>query len=290
MRIRLAALGTLVVAMVVAGSLGESSRADGARRPKPPALVEVTFDLYYGNHWWYSSGTRGACEEWLEDEGDNDVWVQNLGANAKPNRLKPLRGQLSFGGSVIPSIPGAPSIPGKPVAPSTWAVLNAVGDATGAIRRRWEQDGGPVSSPCDGRPVEPFRKKPDDCRNVPFSTRAATIRATYSKSSSSLSDLTDPSGSKKVVSVSVPLGDGRWRLPFTKCWTTGPQFFQNFGLPVTKSDIRALRTLGIGQTYRLSWQGKKHLFGPCFNDPNDARSGCEFEIRGWIEIRHVRAF
>ena len=69
-----------------------------------------------------------------------------------------------------------------------------------------------------------------------------------------------------------------------------PEIVGNLGLPV-RWDIRAFRTLGLGGTYRLSWNGAKKVAGDCDRvSPNDARNGCEFEVRGWIDIRHVRTF
>jgi hypothetical protein len=288
MRIGHLVLCTLVAATAAAGLLGDASRADGARRPQPPRqlLVEVTFSLQYSNHWWTASGRReAACDPWREDEGTNDVWAQNLGAAARPRAVKPLRGQVTFGRATAQIAPGVAS---------SWALVNVVGDATGAIRRHWEQDGGPQSSPCGGRAVQPFERLPDDCSRFSTSTRAATIRAEFRKESSDFFQLTHavPRG-KPVVAVSVPLGNGAWRLPFTTCKTTmfAPEIIGNLGLPVRSKDIRALRTLGLGRTYRLSWEGAKKVAGDCDRaSPNDARSGCEFEVRGWIDLRRVRTF
>jgi hypothetical protein len=287
MRTRLVALGTLVAATAVAVSVGDVSGADGARRAQPSVsyLVQVTFSLAYANHWWTTAGDReDACNPWREDEGTNDVFVQNLGERAVPKQM-PLRGQLAFGGAAVRIVPGAPS---------SWALLNVVGDARGTIRRRWEQDGGPETSPCGGRPVEPFRRLPDDCNRVSFATRAAVIRAELRRNWSGLFNLTHArEQGKPVVSVSVPLGNGAWRLPFDTCKTTpkAPELVANLGLPVRPKDIRALRTLGLGRTYRLNWEGRKKVFGLCDDeDPNTARNGCEFEVHGWIEIRHVRTF
>ena len=95
------------------------------------------------------------------------------------------------------------------------------------------------------------------------------------------------------MAVSVPLGNGAWRLPFTTCKTTtfAPEIIGTSGCRVRSKDIRALRTLGLGRTYRLSWEGAKKVAGDCDRvSPNDARNGCEFEVRGWIDIRHVRTF
>jgi hypothetical protein len=291
MRTRLIACAGLVAVVAAAASIGDVSRADGARRAQPTVsyLLEVTFNLVYSNHWWTTSGQReDACEPWAEYDGTNDVWVENLGENGRPKKLKPLRGQISFGGAAV--------IGGVRL-PSSWATLNVVGDATGAIRRRWEQDGGPESSPCGGRPVEPFKRLPDDCTRAPISTRAAVIRAEFRKNWSDLFNLTHTrEQGKPVVSVSVPLGNGAWKLPFATCKTTlgAPEIFANLGLPVRPKDIQALRTLGLGKTYRLEWlnkKGTKTVVGNCDDtDEKSARNGCDFEVRGWIAIRHVSTF
>lgn len=294
MRTRLIACAVLVAAVASAASVGGVARADGARRAQPNVsyLIEVTFKLVYSNHWWTTAGLReDVCEPWTEYEGTNDVWVENLGADARPKKLKPLRGQISFG--------GAPVVKNVRL-PSSWATLTAVGDATGAIRRRWEQDGGPESSPCGGRPVDPFQRLPDDCGRVSFSTRSAIIRGESRKDWSDLFTLTQTLGQQKpVVSISVPAGNGAWKVPFATCKTTGlaPPLVAGLGLPVTPKDIQALRTLGLGKTYRLEWPNtskknrKPVVAGNCDNSaPKSAREGCEFEVRGWIAIRHVSTF
>jgi hypothetical protein len=275
------------VAAATASSVGGVSPADAAKRPQPAVsyLIEVTFNLVYENHWWSSSGERGDCEPWSEYDGRNEVVATNLGEEDRPQPLKPLRGQISIGGSAV--------IRGVRL-PSSWARLNVVGDATGGVRRKWEQDGGPIASPCGGRPVDPFKPLPDDCRNVRTSTRAAVIRAEYRKNWSDLFNLTNTSGQgKPVVSVSVPLGNGAWKLPFATCKTTpgAPEAIANLGLPVRPKDIQALRTLRLGRKYLLHWSGKQKVFGSCDNESvNDARNGCEFEVSGWIAIRHVSTF
>jgi hypothetical protein len=176
---------------------------------------------------------------------------------------------------------------------SSWALVNVVGDATGAIRRHWEQDGGPQSSPCGGRPVQPFERLPDDCSRFSTATRAATIRAEFRKDSSDLFQLTHavPRG-KPVVAVSVPLGNGAWRLPFTACKTTmvAPEIVGNSGCRSgRRTSGRSERSASDGRTGWLG--GREEGRRDCDRaSPNDARNGCEFEVRGWIDLRRVRTF
>ena len=285
--------GVFLVAIATAASVGGASQADAAKRPQPPVgyPIEVTFSLTYFVQWWETSGQRAdACDYWRREDGANTVVVRNLGRKTKPKRLKPLTGLFRVSGSQ--------TIAGVKL-PFSAATLNVVGDAATQVTRVWVQDGGPTSTPCGGRPVSIFKRKPDDCGTKRGSTSHAVIDSAFRKDWSDLRTITRPlMRGKRAVSVIVAFGDGdapfgnqeaAWKPPFRTCKMTlaAPPLVLNLGLPVEEKDIQALKTLGLGRTHRLKWD----IDGQCDNDEvNDDDNGCKFRVEGWVQIRHVSTF
>jgi hypothetical protein len=279
-----------------ATSAAEASHSQTAT-PNPGGYdVSVTFDLGYRVDWKILSGHEDPtdpCATWRDDRGDNYVRAQNLGVNQRPKRLKPLQGH--FFPSLKSILPPGYVPPGTKL-PELWAKLDVLGAASMAFVRQWRQNGGPPSTPCDGRPVVPFQRYDDDCGARVFTIdpnqkkpgptkRAATISAAYTDGTSDLVQLTHPyqTGKTPVLTVTIPTDD-----PFKKCRTTSraPESFRFVSLPVPLEKSRALQTLGLNKTVRIE---AKHLEGNCDDqDVLDHDNICTFWIHGWVAIRHIQ--
>jgi hypothetical protein len=294
----------LLVLAVVAATLTAASGArpassggevPQARKPTLPGPVgydvSVTFWLRYYVEWRAYTGHEDPadpCVSWRDDAGTATVVAHNEGANEKP-RLKPLQGHFAPSlASILP--PGVPIPPGTKL-PKSWAELDALGTAKGSFYRLWIQHrGGPPSTPCRGMPVVPYQRYDDDCgqREFTLGRRApATIRAEQrSAAMLDLAGVTTPvfapgARTTPVLSVSVPAVP-----PFRKCRIrTGmpEELIASIGLPVSETDIRALRTLPLNRTRTV----RAKLRGDCalLNGSDDS---CSFDIRGWVAIKHIQ--
>jgi hypothetical protein len=259
-----------VVLVVVTAACAALAAGSGAAAPSSSQARDVSylfhaqFDLDYGVDWVETGGDRlDDCAPWWDNRGSGSVSAGSL--EWIPGQLRMAPGRTS--GSL-----------------SRWA-LTATGarpqngrvppNARVEVTRRLVQRGGPV--PGCPPPSTPFRAPQNDCGEVAYKTRTATLLGGLLKGTQTLETLL-AQGGKIAIRVTVPPP----RQLYRTCLTTphAPQFPSGFPVTIRHGDVAALRNLKEGETHKIL----RDFAGDCIAGLS-ATSTCHYDLHITVKIR-----
>ncbi|PWU24998.1 MAG: hypothetical protein C5B48_03515, partial [Candidatus Rokuibacteriota bacterium] len=245
-----------------AGAAGATAGPTGSNaRARPARVVSYQFRAEFGLgldvRWTSEEGSRASCS-WTHREG---TWEVDAGSVGK--------------------LPGSILTYPKWTKGQGWALLSAVGKAHAEVKRTLVQQG---SVPTSSGACQAETFPPTDCGRHEYTTRAATLTATWRGNVETLEGRTRTPevGLAPAIAVSVPP-----LRPLYRSCELGPFVPPPAGIPGDIGflvDPRKLEALKPGQTYTYDSRKNKTSSGPCTKKLPEGAT-CTFTLDLHVDIR-----